>query len=149
MHLAPQTISFPISFHSVRYEVEFKALHCDDDLKRYQSCTRLLSCHLPQYHQKYDPFSCVLNPWVLSFVIDIGGLCMIACLAHHGEDDYNCPSHLICDYNLGYCITPTGASCDSSSDCPDTEYCNGQICLIGLMHPRSWMHQGPQTPSSK
>ena len=132
MHLAPQPISLPISFKAWGMRLRWW-------LKKVSKLYSTILLH-PQYHLKFDPFSCMLNPWVLSFVIDIGGLCMIACLAHHGEDDYNCPSHLICDYNLGYCITPTGASCDSSSDCPDTEYCNGKICLIGISVGKSSTH---------
>ena len=65
---------------------------------------------------------CCLN---LSSIV---AACMITCEEDKGNAR-GCPPHLICDYDRGYCITPTGARCDSPSDCPDKQYCDGQVCV--------------------
>lgn len=57
---------------------------------------------------------------------------MIVCT--ESEDEPNpCPANLYCDYEAQYCKIPTTSLCDSSSDCGDTQYCDGQRCIEGVL----------------
>ena len=57
-------------------------------------------------------------------------ICVIAC-TRSGSKVTQCPSHLYCDYEEGFCKTTNGTLCDSSDDCGPTQYCFGQLCIDG------------------